>query len=171
MSIGWNARVATAAMTLGTTVMIVGPMAVLSSGGEQAVKESPARRVIRPARFPATGLPYSPGIMVGDTLYLSGQLGRDPTTARLVPGGIEAETRQALQNLREVLRAAGMDYGDVVSVTAFITDFADFPRFNAVYGQVFGTDPPARATVQVAALNLGAHVEIQMIAARPGRQP
>src|SRR5512139_654804 len=89
---------------------------------------SSGRQVVRPERFPATGLPYSPGILVGDTLYLSGQLGRDPATARLVPGGIEAETRQALRNLREVLKAAGMDYGDVVSVTAFITDFADFQK-------------------------------------------
>jgi 2-iminobutanoate/2-iminopropanoate deaminase len=126
----------------------------------------PPRKVVRPVRFPATGLPYSPGILVGDTLYLSGQLGRDPETAKLVPGGIEAETRQALRNLREVLKTAGMDYGDVVSVTAFITDFADFPKFNAAYAEVFRVDPPARATVQVAALNLGARVEIQMIAAR-----
>ena len=125
-----------------------------------------ARQVVQPAKFPATGLPYSPGVLVNGTLYLSGQLGRDPATAKLVPGGIEAETRQALMNLGEVLRAAGMDYGDVVSVTAFITSFDDFPKFNDVYREFFKADPPARATVQVAGLNLGAHVEIQMIAAR-----
>jgi len=125
------------------------------------------RQVVRPEKFPATGLPYSPGILVNGTLYLSGQLGRDPATAKLVPGGIEAETRQALVNLGEVLRAAGMDYGDVVSVTAFITSFDDFPKFNDVYREFFKTDPPARATVQVSGLNLGAHIEIQMIAARP----
>jgi 2-iminobutanoate/2-iminopropanoate deaminase len=76
------------------------------------------RRVIQPANFPNTGLPYSPGILSGGTLYLSGQLGRDPKTAKLVSGGIEAETRQVLTNQREVLRAAGMDLEDVVSVTA-----------------------------------------------------
>jgi 2-iminobutanoate/2-iminopropanoate deaminase len=125
-----------------------------------------ARQVIQPAKFPATGLPYSPGILVNGTLYLSGQLGRDPATATLVPGGIEAETRQALMNLGEVLRGAGMDYSNVVSVTAFITSFDDFAKFNEVYREFFKVEPPARATVQVSGLNLGAHVEIQMIAAR-----
>lgn len=152
-------------------VLLVVAAAAESWGSKPPQEDRPVRKVIRPARFPATGLPYSPGILVGDTLYLSGQLGRDPETAKLVPGGIEAETRQALKNLREVLRAAGMDYQDVVSVTAFITDFADFPRFNAAYAEVFGSDQPARATVQVAGLNLGGRVEIQMIAARTGRHP
>ncbi|MDP1571464.1 MAG: Rid family detoxifying hydrolase [Vicinamibacterales bacterium] len=124
------------------------------------------RQVVQPAKFPATGLPYSPGILVNDTLYLSGQLGRDPATARLVPGGIEAETRQALTNLGEVLRAAGMDFGDVVSVTAFLTDFAEFDAYNTVYREFFSKDPPARATVGASALNLGAKIEVQMIAAR-----
>jgi 2-iminobutanoate/2-iminopropanoate deaminase len=153
----------------GLVFLLVGLAFGVSAGGEKPA--APGRQVIRPARFPATGLPYSPGILVGDTLYMSGQLGRDPQTARLVSGGIEAETRQALKNLGEVLHAAGMDYRDVVSVTAFITDFADFPKFNAAYSEVFTSDQPARATVQVSGLNLGAHVEIQMIAARPGRQP
>ena len=150
-------------------LVMIGAGVGLAAGGR--TRPAAQRRVIRPARFPATGLPYSPGILAGDTLYLSGQLGRAPETAKLVPGGIEAETRQALKNLGEVLRAAGMDYGDVVSVTAFITDFAEFQKFNAAYREVFASDQPARATVQVAALNLGARVEIQMIAARPGRQP
>lgn len=128
--------------------------------------QPPARRVIQPARFPATGLPYSPGILAGGTLYLSGQLGRDPATATLVSGGIEAETRQVLANLREVLRAAGMDFGDVVSVTAFLADFDDFDAYNRVYREHFPKDPPARATVGVSRLNLNARIELQMIAAR-----
>jgi 2-iminobutanoate/2-iminopropanoate deaminase len=135
----------------------------------QAAAQQPAatgRKVIRPEKVPNTGLPYSPGILVGNTLYLSGNLGRSPATAALVPGGIEAETRQALANMREVLRAAGMDFKDVTSVTAFITSFDDFAKFNAVYREFFPSDPPARATVQVAALNVGAHVELQMIAAK-----
>jgi len=134
--------------------------------GNPASLTRTTRRVIRPDRFPNTGLPYSPAILAGDTLYLSGQLGRDPATAKLVPGGIETETRQAITNLGEVLKAAGMSFGDVVSVTAFISSFDDFPRFNAVYREYFPADPPARATVQVAGLNLGARVEIQMIAVR-----
>jgi 2-iminobutanoate/2-iminopropanoate deaminase len=126
-----------------------------------------ARQVIQPAKFPNTGLPYSPGILVNDTLYLSGQLGRDPATAKLVPGGIAAETRQALTNQREVLRAAGMDFVDVVSVTAFMTDFTEFDAYNKVYREFFPKDPPARATVGATALNLGAKIELQMIAAKP----
>ena len=129
--------------------------------------QTPARRVIQPAKFPNTGLPYSPGIMVGDTLYLAGQLGRDPATTKIVPGGIEAETRQTLTNLREVLRAAGMDFGDVVSVTAYLVDFKDFDAYNKVYREFFPKDPPARATVGVASLNQGGRVELQMIAVKP----
>ena len=150
------------ALVLGCAVGVAG----IALGGALAAQPRAGRQVIRPEKFPATGLPYSPGVLVNGTLYLSGQLGRDPATAKLVPGGIEAETRQALVNLGEVLRAAGMDYGNVVSVTAFITSFDDFPKFNEVYREFFKTDPPARATVQVSGLNLGAHIEIQMTAAR-----
>jgi len=125
------------------------------------------RTVISPENYPYFGFPYSPGILVGDTLYISGHLGRDPATIELVEGGIEAETRQAIANIQEVLSAAGMTLEDVVTVTAFITDINSFPEFNAVYREFFPEDPPARATVQVAALNVGAQVELQMIAVRP----
>jgi 2-iminobutanoate/2-iminopropanoate deaminase len=93
-------------------------------------------------------------------------LGRDPKTAKLVAGGIEAETRQVLMNQRETLRAAGMDFEDVVSVTAFLVDFKDFDAYNKVYREFFAKDPPARATVGVSALNIGARIELQMIAAK-----
>jgi len=126
-----------------------------------------ARRVIRPATAPNTGLPFSPGILAANTLFISGHLGRDPKTNALVRGGVEAETRQSLANIREVLRAAGMDFKDVTTVTAYITSFSDFPKFNAIYRETFPTDQPARATVQVAALNDGALVELQMIAVKP----
>ena len=128
--------------------------------------QSPGRRVIQPERFPYMGLPYRPGILVGDTLFLAGQLGRDPDTTQLVPGGIEAETRQALTNIGEVLREADMDFGDVVNVTAFIVDFQDFEAYNKVYREFFPREPPARATVGVAALNQGGRVELQMFAVR-----
>jgi 2-iminobutanoate/2-iminopropanoate deaminase len=84
-----------------------------------------------------------------------------------VSGGIEAETRQVLANSLEVLKAAGMGLKDVTSVTAYITSFDDFAKFNTVYSEFFPTDPPARATVQVAALNAGARIELQMIAVKP----
>jgi 2-iminobutanoate/2-iminopropanoate deaminase len=123
-------------------------------------------RAIRPEKAPNTGLPFSPGILADDTLYISGHLGRDPVTSRLVSGGIEAETRQSLANIREVLRAGGMDFGNVTSVTAYIASFDDFAKFNAVYREVFPASPPARATVQVAALNDNARIELQMIAVK-----
>ena len=134
---------------------------------EESAQSANRRRVIRPEKGPNTGLPFSPAILVGNTLYISGHLGRDPATNALVAGGIEAETRQSLANIREVLKSAGMDFKDVASVTAYITSFADFERFNAVYRESFPTDPPARATVQVAALNAGAHVELQVVAVKP----
>ena len=148
-------------------VMLGMALTVVLRGQAPARQAAGARRVIRPEKIPNTGLPYSPGILVGNTLYLSGNLGRDPITAELVRGGIEAETRQALANMREVLRTAGMDFKDVASVTAYITSFDDFAKFNAVYREFFPNDPPARATVQVAALNVGAKIELQMIAVKP----
>ena len=128
--------------------------------------QTSGRRVVAPKQFPYMGLPYSPGILAGNTLYLAGQLGRDPGTTKIVPGGIEAETRQALVNIREVLREAGMDFGHVVNTNAFLVDMKEFEAFNKVYRESFPKDPPARATVGVASLNQGARVELQMIAVR-----
>jgi 2-iminobutanoate/2-iminopropanoate deaminase len=147
--------------------LVLGIILTLALQGDPPAAQSSAqRRVIRPAKAPNTGLPFSPGILTGNTLYLAGHLGRDPVTSQLVSGGIEAETRQVIANMQEVLKAAGMSLKDVTTVTAYITSFDDFARFNAVYSQYFPTDPPARATVQVAALNGGARVELQMIAVR-----
>ena len=160
-----RARAAAALAGLAGLVLGIASTEVLQGQGAARPAAS-GRRVIRAEKTPNTGLPYSPGIMVGNTLYLSGNLGRDPVTANLVRGGIEAETRQALANIREVLKVAGMDFKDVTSVTACIASFDDFAKFNAVYREAFPTDPPTRATVQVAALNLGARVELQMIAAK-----
>ena len=128
--------------------------------------QTSGKRVVAPTNIPYLGLPYSPGILVGNTLYLAGQLGRDPKSTELVAGGIEGQTRQALTNIREVLREAGMDFGDVVNTTAYIVDFKEFDGFNKVYREFFPKDPPARATVAVAALNQGARVELQMVAVK-----
>ena len=154
----------------GLAGMIVGVALMFAAQRGAPAAETPdgpeARRVIRPQPAPNTGLPFSPGILVDDTLYIAGHLGRDPVTSQLAQGGIEAETRQALANIGEVLKSAGMGFEDVTTVTVYITDFSEFERFNAVYREYFPTDPPARATVQVAALNAGARVELQMIAVR-----
>jgi len=159
-------RVVTALAGVGGLILGV-IMTLAWQGPGLGARSSGQRRVIRPEKAPNTGLPFSPGIQVGNTLYISGHLGRDPVSSRLVSGGIEAETRQVLANTREVLKAAGMDFKDVTSVTAYITSFDDFAKFNAVYSESFPTNPPARATVQVAALNAGARVELQMIAVKP----
>ena len=124
------------------------------------------RQVVQPEKFPATGLPYSPGILVGDTLYISGHLGQDPAARRVVPGGIETETRQIMTYIRGVLEEAGMGFEDVVSVNAYMTNLDEFPKFNEVYRQYFPKDPPARATVGVASLNIGARIELQMVAVK-----
>ena len=128
--------------------------------------QTSGKRVIAPKNIPYLGLPYSPAVLVGNTLYLAGQLGRDPKTTELVPGGIEGQTRQALTNIREVLREAGMDFGDVVNTTAYIVDFKEFEGFNKVYREFFPKDPPARATVAVTALNQGGRIELQMVAVK-----
>ncbi len=147
--------------------LILGLQATSSSGQTPPEGQSESvRTVIRPENYPYFGFPYSPGILVDDTLYIAGHLGRDPETTELVRGGLEAETRQAMANIQEVLETAGMELKNVVSVTAFIANIEDFPQFNAVYREYFPADPPARATVQVAALNVGAQVELQMIAVR-----
>jgi 2-iminobutanoate/2-iminopropanoate deaminase len=147
---------------------MLGALAMVALLGDGSGAQSRMQRqAIRPAKGPNTGLPYSPGILVGNTLYIAGHLGQDPAARRVVPGGIEPETRQILADIREVLRAAGMDFADVVSVNVYLTNLDDFPRFNEVYREYFPKDPPARATVGVAALNIGARVEMQMIAVKP----
>jgi 2-iminobutanoate/2-iminopropanoate deaminase len=161
-------RTRLAAVLAGIGGLFLGIIITLAlQADEPGAQSRDQRRGIRPDKAPNTGLPFSPGILVGNTLYVAGHLGRDPVTSQLVSGGIEAETRQVLANSLEVLKTAGMDFQDVTSVTAYITSFDDFATFNSVYSEFFPTDPPARATVQVAALNAGARVELQMIAVKP----
>ncbi len=108
--------------------------------------------------------PYSLGIKVGDFVFCSGQAGVDQSTGKLVVGEIEAETRQTLINLGNILEAAGSSLDNVVKTTVFLDDIKLFSRMNAVYAEFFKSNPPARSTVQVAALPLGAAVEIEAIA-------
>lgn len=111
--------------------------------------------------------PYSQAVRAGDLLFLSGQIALDPATMALVPGGVEAETKQVLANLTAVLAAAGATWADVVKTTIYLTDLGDFATVNRLYGEVTGAVPPARATVQVAALPRGAVVEIDAVALSP----
>lgn len=111
--------------------------------------------------------PYSVGNRFGNLIFTAGQLGLDPQTNELVPGGIEAETRQALTNLRHVLEAAGTSLSNALKTTVFLRDMNDFARMNAVYAEFFPADYPSRTTVQVAALPKGAAVEIEVVAGIP----
>lgn len=113
---------------------------------------------------PAAIGPYSQAISAGTLLFCSGQLGIVPASGQLAPGGIEAETRQAIQNLTAVLQAAGTSLQDVIKTTVFMTDLSEFARMNEVYATFFVSQPPARSTVQVAALPRGARVEIEAVA-------
>jgi 2-iminobutanoate/2-iminopropanoate deaminase len=108
--------------------------------------------------------PYSVAIRTGDLIFTSGQIGLDPVTGNLVPGGIEAETRQALTNLRNVLVSAGSGLELVVKTIVFLKDISEFSKMNTVYAEFFTVNPPARSTVQVAALPKNGSIEIEAVA-------
>ncbi len=116
---------------------------------------------------PAAIGPYAQAVSAGGLLYTSGQVGLDPATGAMVGAGFEAQAVQVLANLKHVLATAGCGFQDVLKATVFITDFADFPRLNELYGEAMGSHRPARSTVQVAALPKGAKVEIDLIARIP----
>ena len=111
--------------------------------------------------------PYSPAVRAGDWLVLAGQVGLDPATGTIVPGGVEAQARQVLANIAAVLRDCGADLADVAKTTVFVTDIAQFATVNDVYAEAFGAHRPARSTVEVAALPGGAEIEIEAWAHRP----
>lgn len=108
--------------------------------------------------------PYSAAVRFGDLVFTAGQLGMDPQTGELVPGGVEAETRQALNNLKNVLEAAGSSLEHVLKTTVFLRDMNDFAKMNGVYAEYFTENFPARSAVQVAALPKGGAVEIEAVA-------
>jgi len=122
------------------------------------------RRVIQTAQAPAPIGPYSQGVLIPPFLYTAGQVGLDPQSGKLVAGGVEAETRQALRNLEAVIQASGGRLEDIVKTTVFLADMKEFGAFNAAYGEFFPHHPPARSTVAVAALPAGARVEIEAVA-------
>jgi 2-iminobutanoate/2-iminopropanoate deaminase len=127
--------------------------------------QSQPRRVVVSSKAPKPIGPYSVGIVQSELVFASGMLGLDPQTGELAPGGVEAETRQSLQNVAAILEAAGSSMSLVLKTTVFLRDMADFARMNAVYAEFFREEPPARSTVQVAALPKGGAVEIEAVAA------
>lgn len=149
------------------TMCLVLSLIVAAAG----VLSAQQRKVISPPEFGNQGkdaIPFSPGILVGDTLYVSGEIGFDLHTGE-IPKDFDAEVKACLDNIGIILKAAGMDYSDVVSAQVFLTDIAQFKRMNAVYASVFKMPRPARVTVGVSALAVpSAHIEIMVTAQRQG---
>ncbi len=110
------------------------------------------------------GLPFSSAVRVGNMLYLSGQVGALPGTRQLAAGGVAAETRQAMENIKQVLEYAGSSLDQVVKCTVFLLNISDYAAMNEVYASFFESDPPARSTLAASGLALGAQVEIECIA-------
>ena len=125
------------------------------------------KTIIQTTKAPAPIGPYNQAILVDNTLFTSGQIALNPKTMELVNRDIEMETTQVMKNLCEVLKAAGMDFADVVKTTIFLNDMEDFAKVNEIYGSYFDhKNAPARETVQVAALPKNVRVEISLIAIR-----
>jgi 2-iminobutanoate/2-iminopropanoate deaminase len=122
------------------------------------------KKIISTADAPAAIGPYSQAVRVGSTLYCAGQIPLDPKTGQIVSTDITEQTRRVMLNITAVLQAAGLSFDNIVKTTIFLTDFADFQTVNEIYGSHFKKDPPARSTVQVAALPKNARVEIEVIA-------
>ena len=124
------------------------------------------KKVISTPNAPAAIGPYSQAIRVGSMLYLSGQLGLDPKTGKFVPGGFEAQARQALKNQQAVLEAAGFSLSDVVQCQVFVKDLNNYPKFNAIYKEFFKKDYPARAVLEVSRIPADGLIEIMMVAVK-----
>ncbi|MFH1905836.1 MAG: RidA family protein [Chloroflexota bacterium] len=125
---------------------------------------SKGKKVITSEKAPRAIGPYSIAIRVENMVFTAGQIGLDPAKGELVPGGIQAETRQVLANLKHVLAASDSSLESVIKTTVFLKDMADFAKMNAIYAEFFTQNPPARSTVAVAGLPKGACVEIEAVA-------
>ena len=125
-------------------------------------KESP--QVIKTDKAGPPVGPYSQGIKAAGFVFVAGEKGVDPVTNQLVPGGIEAETRRTLENIKAVLEEAGSNMDSVVSTFVFMTDLKDFSKMNAIYAEYFKTNPPGRTTVEIKSLPVGARIEITAFA-------
>jgi 2-iminobutanoate/2-iminopropanoate deaminase len=122
------------------------------------------KKIITSKNAPAPIGPYSHGVLAGNMLFVSGQVGKHPITGELMLGDIKTETHQVMKNIQGILAEAGMNFKNIVKTTIFLTDFNDFAAVNEVYASYFTGDYPARETVQVSKLPLGVNVEISVTA-------
>ncbi len=122
------------------------------------------KTIIRPPKAAPPVGPYNHAVRVGDLLFCSGQIPLDPANGSLVAGDIKAQTQRVLENIRLILEDQHLTFAQVVKSTVYLTNLADFAAMNEVYGRYFPADPPARSTLQVAALPRGAAVEIEVVA-------
>jgi len=129
--------------------------------------EAPAIEFLNSGKVTPTTLPFSEAVRVGDTLYLSGQIGIKPGTLELAAGGIQGESRQTLENIRTTLETHGYTLRDVVKCTVMLADIGEWAAFNDVYRSFFSPPYPARSALGANGLALGARVEVECIAARP----
>ena len=123
------------------------------------------KKIVSTNEAPAAIGPYSQAVRSGSFLFCSGQIPLDPKSGQIVAGDITAQTGRVMDNIAGLLRAEGLGFDDIVKTTIFLTNLGDFQTVNQIYGSYFKNDPPARSTVQVAALPRGANVEIEVIAA------
>ncbi len=143
------------------------PQPGVSSEGGRYLGIGLDREVIATDKAPAAVGPYSQAIRVDNTVFTSGQIPIDPATGKLVEGDITVQTRQVLTNIKAILEAAGTGMEHVVKTTVYLANLDDFPAMNQVYAEFFPQSPPARSTVEVARLPLGALLEVDAIAAMP----
>jgi 2-iminobutanoate/2-iminopropanoate deaminase len=124
------------------------------------------KSVVRTNNAPAPfqGAPYSQAVRYGDLLFVAGQVALKPDHDQIVGEEIEEQTERVCENLKAILEAAGSSFEQVLNTTIYLTDFGDFPKLNEVYGRYVGDNPPARATIQIAGLPMGARVEIAVVA-------
>lgn len=146
---------------------IVGALALLATASSGAADKP---QFLNSPRAVELDRPFSEAVHAGDFLFLSGQIGEDPATAKLPPGGIEPEARQVLANVKRVLEANGSSLSDVVKCTVFLADIAEWPAFNTIYREVFKKPFPARSALGASGLAMNARVELECIAFAPQKR-
>jgi 2-iminobutanoate/2-iminopropanoate deaminase len=124
------------------------------------------KKIVTSKNAPEPIGPYSHGVMIGNTLYTSGQVAKDAVTGEMIQTDIKVETKKVMENLQAILTEAGMDFSHVVKTTIYCTDLGNFAAINEVYGSFFTANFPARETVQVVKLPLNANVEISVVAVK-----